>query len=492
MVTGLAWLAAMGWLYYTHYIAGTDPELGYYSSDIVMKNETRRFYDVTLDDRKFAYYTASRLANPEFFLIRETTAIKLNLAGMSREAFTQSTARIDSITHRSNYLEFNIQSGDHSYVCSCAVHGDSLVVDVKASAGAPWRRGIFIIKGPLAFPVTLWHYLRFAPDHADLTVFDPVRFEPVAVTADREGHEEIALGQDRYAATRYRLLNGGRETRVWLDDDGFIIRGDGALFFGGVFGPVAMTRATTRDVFLLPLQVNNGNDILKTLTIDPGVELTDPRSCRYLEVRFDRLRAANVDVNSSFKEVLSTNPLLFALYNRPVTKEEDDLLELVRSAADTAVTGNTDYIQPLDGRIRRQAEAATAGVADTLGRARAVNRWVHDSMTREPGLDIIRSVDVLANLRGDHEEYTKLFTAMTRSLGIPTQIYLGLVYEDGRFRYHSWPGVFAAGIWHQLDPLYGQDAVDATHIPLVLGDYDRLVELLRITDQLGCTIVSHR
>ena len=122
----------------------------------------------------------------------------------------------------------------------------------------------------------------------------------------------------------------------------------------------------------------------------------------------------------------------------------------------------------------------------------ALGKWVHENMENEPSVRLIRSIDIFRELKGSRDEYTKLFTALARSIGIRTQINTGLVYDGGVFRYHSWPTVFVDDFWYDLDPYYGQDNADATHIALILGDYEKLVELLRIIGQVSVTIHDYR
>ena len=62
----------------------------------------------------------------------------------------------------------------------------------------------------------------------------------------------------------------------------------------------------------------------------------------------------------------------------------------------------------------------------------------------------------------------------------------------GVFRYHSWPSVFIYDYWYDLDPYYGQDKADATHIALIRGDFEKLVELLRIIGKVSVTILDYR
>ena len=75
---------------------------------------------------------------------------------------------------------------------------------------------------------------------------------------------------------------------------------------------------------------------------------------------------------------------------------------------------------------------------------------------------------------------------------IPTKINMGLLYENGAFRYHSWPSIFARGVWHDMDPTLGQDAIDATHLALVRGDFERQVDILRLMGRISIKIIDYR
>ena len=46
------------------------------------------------------------------------------------------------------------------------------------------------------------------------------------------------------------------------------------------------------------------------------------------------------------------------------------------------------------------------------------------------------------------------------------------------------------GIWYDLDPTLGQDKADATHITLILGDFEKLIELFRIVGRLRIHVLD--
>ena len=190
--------------------------------------------------------------------------------------------------------------------------------------------------------------------------------------------------------------------------------------------------------------------------------------------------------------MLSLNPVVFGIYNKPVITGERKLQEIKIASIDTSIVGTSDYIQSKDARFSRTAGELISAEKDTLSMARVLNRWVFENVEKMSGLDIIRSVDILRERKGDCDEHTKLFTALARSVGIPTQINMGLVYDNGGFRYHSWPSVFVDGVWYDLDPTLGQNAADATHIAFIKGDFEKLVELLRIVGKMSIKVLDYR
>ena len=93
------------------------------------------------------------------------------------------------------------------------------------------------------------------------------------------------------------------------------------------------------------------------------------------------------------------------------------------------------------------------------------------NIVNNPTVSLPSAVEVLENLRGDCNEHTILFVAIARAAGIPSRPCAGVVYLDGTFGYHAWPLVWV-GEWVEMDPTFGQDVADATHIILAAGDIE--------------------
>jgi len=160
----------------------------------------------------------------------------------------------------------------------------------------------------------------------------------------------------------------------------------------------------------------------------------------------------------------------------------------IAAAADLAAT---PFIQSDNARIAAAAKGIVAGATNSLDSALAVNRWVHARMRRNPQVSIPSAVEVLNRLEGDCNEHSYLAVALARAAGIPARVKVGIVYSEGKFYYHAWIAMYA-GRWIEMDPTFGQDAVDATHIALLEGELKDQLKLVQVFGQLRAEILSER
>src|SRR5688572_27990895 len=73
------------------------------------------------------------------------------------------------------------------------------------------------------------------------------------------------------------------------------------------------------------------------------------------------------------------------------------------------------------------------------------------------------AADTLASREADCSEFSQLYVSMARTLGLPARIVSGLAHSGSSFGGHAWVEVWV-GEWVELDPTWGTDFVDATHI----------------------------
>lgn len=131
--------------------------------------------------------------------------------------------------------------------------------------------------------------------------------------------------------------------------------------------------------------------------------------------------------NSTMSE---TSPAIMALY----TREEP-------------------FIQLTD-TMRETAQGAIAGTDDTIGQARRLFDYVRGHMTYVYPPAERNALHALNSGEGDCGQYSYLFIALCRSIGIPARQQSGFRVTDDGVGYHVWSEFFA--------PPYGWIPVDAT------------------------------
>jgi len=184
-------------------------------------------------------------------------------------------------------------------------------------------------------------------------------------------------------------------------------------------------------------------------------------------------------------------------------------LTLVRSTADGAQDfqlpnlersmqpwlRSTTFIQSDNPRFVRTAGEILGDRLQATDAALLLGSWVYDNVDKVPVAGVPSATEILNSMRGDCNEHTTLYTALARSVGLPTRLAAGIVYSesifaDGAFYYHAWPEVWLGDRWHALDPTFGQATADATHLKLVEGELDRQTELMAVMGRLRLTVVE--
>ena len=146
-------------------------------------------------------------------------------------------------------------------------------------------------------------------------------------------------------------------------------------------------------------------------------------------------------------------------------------------------------IQSDDPKIIEESRKILKGEKDSLRAAKEINNWVYKKLEKVPTVSLPNALDVLETKRGDCNEHTALFAALSRAAGIPTKIVFGVVYVNGKFYYHAWNEVFL-GTWVPVDPTFGQLPADASHIKFVEGDLNRGSEIIRLVGKIKIEILD--
>lgn len=205
------------------------------------------------------------------------------------------------------------------------------------------------------------------------------------------------------------------------------------------------------------------------VTLEPsGVPITDQKRLSSLRVRIrakapgpidnirDDIKTADQLVEQkSPKELLVTVPARRSVIDKAVQLPVTDpqFAEHLKS---------TPQFASEDQSVVTQARQIAGDDRDAWSVARKLADWTYKNL--EWKLVSTASVgDTLATREADCSEFSQLFVAMARSLGLPARMVSGLAYSSDSFGGHAWVEVWV-GKWVELDPTWGTDFVDATHI----------------------------
>jgi transglutaminase-like putative cysteine protease/tetratricopeptide (TPR) repeat protein len=126
------------------------------------------------------------------------------------------------------------------------------------------------------------------------------------------------------------------------------------------------------------------------------------------------------------------------------------------------------YLQPAndihsdDKSVIEKARSIAGDERDAWKVASKLADWTYKNI-KWKRVDYATAEQTLATLEADCLEFSQLYVAMARSLGLPARLVSGLAYSGSAFGGHAWVEVYV-GDWIEVDPTWGTDFVDATHI----------------------------
>ena len=148
----------------------------------------------------------------------------------------------------------------------------------------------------------------------------------------------------------------------------------------------------------------------------------------------------------------------------------------------------------------------------SAGRARSpwdkavqIEHWVFENIRdKNFAIAFAPADEVARNLSGDCSEHAVLAAAMSRAVGIPSRLAVGLLYVDNTkqklkgFGYHVWHEVYVNQRWVALDSSWDQSSVDATHIKLAdtslegVAPFEAFLPIARIQGKLEIDPIEFR
>ncbi|MGC8640992.1 MAG: transglutaminase-like domain-containing protein [Isosphaeraceae bacterium] len=387
------------------------------------------------------------------------------------------------------------------------VHGDAIrgKMKLKLDSGNGVRQEQVIdwgkdVRGPYAAEQSMAKKPMSEGETRAIKMYIPDLNRIVDFTFKAEPVADVMLGDGTNHPLRKVVqtasLDGKRlavlDAVLWADSGGQVLKLETDMM-----GGIVMYR-TTKEGATGPLaQGNDRFDEIKSTIIAVGKIIPDPRRTTYVQYR---ITVKGEDPTEIFpadrRQTIQGHPDKNSLILNVNTAGPDDGAP-GPAEVDAQYTRSNGILSSDDEQVRDLARRAVRDAQTPWDKAVRIEHWVFENIRdKNFGIAFAPAHEVARNLSGDCSEHAVLAAAMSRAVGIPSRVAVGLLYVDNPqqkikgFGYHVWHELYVNQRWVALDSSWDQSSVDATHIKL--GDtsldgvapFQAFLPVARVSDKL--------
>ena len=482
----IAWIAVMAILVNRSYVQAN----GNLATDLARYGSSAQWRGVYYRGEKLGFTVSQTVPvdGDGGFELQEDGQLQMALLGAHTITTLRTTARVNRAFELQSF-EFALDPGTGPITIGGVVRDLDLQISIM-SAGRTRTEVRRLAERPM---LSLNLVRRLADEglkpgsQHQWNVFDPATLRNAPVTIKVGDREVVRSANAPIPAFRVDMEFAGLKTTAWITDTGEIVREESPLGFISV-------RETPERARALAVDGRMRLDLLEAAAVVPVVEartpplppIDDPRHVRRL-----RMRVEGADLSS---------PELQGVGQR-IDGNIVEIIDAQKLTAGPADLNLAPYLAPEaliesdDPDIRAAAEEAVRGMSGVRARAEALTRFVNSTVQKKPTVSLPSAREVLRTRIGDCNEHTALFVAMSRAIGIPARIAVGLAFVHGAFYYHAWPEVYidegpARGFWLPVDPTFNQFPADATHFRLARGGLDKQTAIIPLIGRVKMTLVD--
>ena len=306
-----------------------------------------------------------------------------------------------------------------------------------------------------------------------------------SVTQEILAYETSELFEGTAFKIRTRLH--GQEATTWMSADGLPLL---EISMGGIFIAGLETEEMARR-YLTRAAINKQDLLVDFSRVPADPPIARPRSVEGMTVELEGL-GAFAPPSDSFQRCRDGDGRATCVIGTSGGGASGVAFDENGGAAERYLR-STVAVPSRHARIRGLAEGIADRKHGDRERISAIVAWIDANIEKVP-VDSFSALDVLATGKAECQGNTYLYTALARSLGIPTRVVNGLVYSEnygGGFFYHTWAESRVDGRWVPIDATFAQVGADATHIKLLEGEsLDELVPLVALIGSLKANVIE--
>ena len=427
---------------------------------------------IYLQGRKIGYTYLEIQQNAEGFTVIERTSMSLKMLGQEKSLST--FIRVESSADLSlRKFRFELLTGDQRLSTSGEMRNKTLVVKFKTEEGS-YSEKSFTTRGKIYLsPLIQAALILDKVPKGEFEIFDPSTFSLEEAEITLLGTESINHRGRFLEAKVYETRFMGISSKTWVAKDK-IVKEESAMDIVSIEEPEKeATRMREERV-----------DLLYLFSVTPEGDVGNIKKLSSLTIRIEGISTSILDLNFANQHLVKKGKdwaiLKYDINGGTGPKDIETYLK------------PTSFLQINSPEIKNLAEKITRGIKRNEEKARKLIDWVYKNLEKKPTVTLPTALDVVRMGYGDCNEHAILYAALARASGIPTEIVVGLVYQEGAYFYHAWDAVYLEGKWLFVDPVFGEFPASLGHLMLKRGEIEKQAELLPVVGNLKIKILEKK
>jgi len=438
---------------------------------------------VYLQGQRVGYSFSKIVRNDQGIALESMTRITLTMMDVVRTLTTHAFVHTDADYTLKDFI-IEISTAGHPTKIEGILNGKVLTLK-SYSQNIPQTQTITLQEKPF-FPDAMEEVIKnkkLKPG-AELKIpyFDPTTQSSATATIKAYGRGKTTVRGQEVTGNKVEIDFMGMISELWFDDDYRLIKN-----YSPNLG-LEMIPLSKEDA-LADIQPVNAFDLLSFFAIKLTTPIAAGQELSYIKLQLQDITAENLDLTDDYQKITGTLPLTIEIL-RPELDRLPDLKIPIRDQKEFLLP--SIYIQSDNADIIRAAQDIIGDAADARTSVTRLTEGVYKMLRKNPTASLPSALDVLKTKEGDCNEHAILFTALARSVGIPSKIYVGLInlYGDA-YWYHAWCAVWL-GKWVPVDPTFNQFPADLYHLKLKEGEISEQAKVLRVVGKLKITVLENR
>jgi hypothetical protein len=360
----------------------------------------------------YAYRKITEIENG--YSISDKLKVGLKMMGADKDIETVLDAHTDRLLRLESFT-FRLSSDVNMHITG-NVEGNSLLITIK-TGDVTSRKKMHLTEHPYLnlsiVPYILKRGLK-SGNTVTIPVINPMDMSQEYLNVEVLEKDSLMSMGERKTVYKLKGSFNGFDTMIWLTEDGEVLREDSPMGFSLVKEEKDSAMQLTKPSIDVVTQVS----IPFNLTLSPD-------TIKYLKVRLSGVDLKRLEVHGG-RQRLNGDILEITQESRESMVAHSPLsppfLEEGKGGFLDEYLKETTFVQSKNPAIVALSREIIGEQSDLLGMTRLINEWVYKNIKKVPMITMPVATDVLSMRRGDCNEHTVLFTALSRSAGIPTRI----------------------------------------------------------------------